>query len=215
MRTQFHDNLDQLDGLLRAMCRHARSAIAAATNALLDADIERAERVVDLAADLASMREELETTAVSLLALQAPVAGELRQVVTAIQLAADLARMGALAEHIAVTARRHHPETAVPEQVRPLMARIGAVAVAIAGGAVEVLDTADPARAAGLDSEDDVMDELHGRLLARILAPDWTDGTARAVDLTLLGRYYERFADHAVEVGRRTIYMSTGHNPTP
>ncbi|MET7770520.1 PhoU domain-containing protein [Nocardia sp. NPDC005366] len=213
MRTQFHHNLDHLAGQLQVMCRRDGAAIATATDALLHADVELAEEVLDLCGDLEILREDCESTAVSLLALQAPVAGELRQVVTAIQLTGNLTRMGALTEHIADIARRRHPVHAVPEPVRPIVARMGAAAVAIATSAVEVLGTRDPHDAAALDDQDDVMDRLQHDLLTAVLAEDWTEGAAAAVDLALIGRYYERFADNAVEVGRRTVFMATGYTP--
>ncbi|WP_054811916.1 phosphate signaling complex protein PhoU [Nocardia arizonensis] len=213
MRTQFHDSLDQLATLLRLMCRHDLTAIDAATDAVLRADVGSAESVIDTAAIVATLGEECENTAVSLLALQAPVAGELRQVVTAIQLGGELTRMAALAEHIALTARRRHPKHAVPESVRPIVARMGSAAVGIVRGALEVLDTRDPHKAAALTELDDVMNGVHRELLTAILSNDWAESTTAVVDLTLLGRYYERFADRAAEVGRRTIFMTTGQNP--
>ncbi|WP_280241069.1 phosphate signaling complex protein PhoU [Nocardia abscessus] len=213
MRTRFHENLDQLADRLQAMCLRNRDAIATATSALLGADLELSERAIDTCHEIDAMREDCEHTAVSLLALEAPVAGELRRVVTAIQLVGDLVRMAALAEHIANVARRRHPEHAVPETVRPIVAGMGAAATDMATSAAEVLVSGDPHDAAQLDGQDDTMDHLHQQLLAAILADDWTGGTAAAVDLTLLGRYYERFADHAVEVGRRTVFMATGHSP--
>ncbi|MFD8250359.1 phosphate signaling complex protein PhoU [Nocardia sp. NPDC059691] len=213
MRTRFHDHLEQLADHLRAMCVRNREAIAMATDALLGADLELAERTIDYCAETAAMREDAEHAAVTLLALEAPVAGELRQVVTALQLVDDLTRMSALTEHIADAARRRHPADVVPEPVRDLMTHMGAAAVDLADAAVGVLTTADPGDAADLDARDDTMDDLHRALLAAILAEGWDNGTAAAVDVTLLGRYYERFGDHAVEVGRRTLYMTTGRRP--
>lgn len=181
-----------------------------ATDALLGADLELAERTIDYCAETVAMRDGAEHAAVTLLALEAPVAGELRRVVTALQLVDDLTRMSTLTEHIADTARRRHPAEAVPEPVRNLVTHMGETAVDLADAAVGVLTTADPCDAADLDARDDTMDDLHRDLLAAILAEGWDNGTAAAVDVTLLGRYYERFADHAVEVGRRTLYMTTG-----
>ncbi|WP_405163670.1 phosphate signaling complex protein PhoU [Nocardia sp. NBC_01499] len=213
MRTQFHDSLDQLAAQLQVLCRCARSVLEAATSALLDADLAKAEHAIDICRDIDTQRDDCEAAAVSLLALQSPVAGELRQVVTAIQVVGDLARMGTLAEHIANVARRRHPEHAVPESVRPIVARMGAAAIAMATSADEILCSLDPHDAAGLDDQDDIIDRLHHDLLTAVLADDWAEGTTAAVDLTLVGRYYERFADHAVQVGRRTVFMATGQTP--
>lgn len=210
MRTRYHRALDTLSRNLSAMCRRNESAIADATRALLTADLDLAERVIDDCTGIGVARAEAEHAAVTLLALEAPVAGELRRVVTAIHLVDDLNRMGALAEHIARIARMRHPGNAVPEAVRPLLADMGAVAGELAARAARVLATADEQAAAELRERDRAMDALHRRLLGTVLAPEWAEGTVAAVDLALLGRYYERFADHAAQVGDRTLYIATG-----
>ncbi|MEU6564194.1 phosphate signaling complex protein PhoU [Nocardia nova] len=212
MRTQYHENLRRLAELLHAMCLQDRTAVEAATNAVVDADIEQAEAAIDIAARVETMQQQAEQEAMRLLALQSPVASELRQVVSAIQLIGNLQRMGALAGHIATSARRRHPDPVIMESVRPLVSRMGAAAVAVATSAAEVLESGDPTAAAELDAQDDVMDHLHEELLGTVLAPEWAFGITPAVDLTLLGRYYERFADNAVEVGRRTIFLATGES---
>ncbi|MEV5651823.1 phosphate signaling complex protein PhoU [Nocardia sp. NPDC052254] len=210
MRTQYHENLRQLAELLHAMCLQGRTAVEAATNAVVDADIEQAEAAIDIAGRVETMQQQAEQEAMRLLTLQSPVASELRQVVSAIQLIGNLQRMGALAAHIATSARRRHPDPVIMESVRPLIARMGAAAAAVAASAAEVLESGDPTAAADLDAQDDIMDHLHEELLGTVLAPEWAFGITAAVDLTLLGRYYERFADNAVEVGRRTIFLATG-----
>ncbi|WP_227979541.1 phosphate signaling complex PhoU family protein [Nocardia spumae] len=210
MRTQYHENLRQLADLLHAMCAQGSAAIEAATDAVVSADIEQAEAAIDIAGRVETMQLYAEHEAMRLLALQSPVAGELRQVVTAIQLIGNLQRMGALAGHVATSARRRHPDPVVMESVRPLVERMGGAAVAVATGAADVLASGDPTAAACLDTQDDIMDRLHEQLLETVLDPGWDFGITAAVDLTLLGRYYERFADNAVEVGRRTIFLATG-----
>ncbi|MQY25944.1 DUF3349 domain-containing protein [Nocardia aurantia] len=210
VRTQYHENLQELAKLLHAMCVRDRDIVAAATAALLGTDLPAAETAIDLGNEVERMHQQAEREALRLLTLQSPVARELRQVVSAVQLTGNLKRMAALATHIAATARRRHPESVVPEPARQVIADMGAAAIAIATGAAEVLASGDPQAAAALDAQDDTMDELHERLLAAVLDPQWQDGITAAVDLTLLGRYYERFADNAVEVGRRTIFLTTG-----
>lgn len=210
MRGDYHENLRQLAQLQNLICLRDRAAIADATQALVTADIELAEAAIDTAAGVDSMAQEAEQEAIRLLALQAPVASELRQVVTAIQLTGNLQRMGALAGHVAVSARRRHPDFVVADPVRPLIIRMGEAAVTIATSAAGVLESGNPESAATLDAQDDAMDHLHEELLGMVLSPGWHYGVTAAVDLTLLGRYYERFADNAVEVGRRTIFLATG-----
>ncbi len=188
----------------------AADAIAQATHALLDADLLTAEGVITRQHSIAALGLQAEETAFALLALQAPVATDLRAVVSALRIAADAQRMVELAVHVAEIARRRHPDSAVPAEVRPIIAAMGEAAEALAAGAREVLLSQDPRRAAQIRRDDDTMDELHRRLLSVLMDPAWTPGVAAAVDATLLGRFYERFADHAVEIARRVIFQATG-----
>ncbi len=149
-----------------------------------------------------------------LLALQAPVAGDLRSVVGSIQIVADVDRMGALALHVAKIARRRHPQHVLPEEVNGYFAEMGRVAVELGNAAQEVLLTRDPEKAARIQEEDDAMDDLHRHLFTVLMDREWKHGVTPAVDVTLLSRFYERFADHAVEVARRVIFQVTGTYPT-
>jgi phosphate transport system protein len=121
--------------------------------------------------------------------------------------------MGALALHVAKITRRRHPNHALPEVVNGYFAEMGRLAVQIGASAREVLETRDPERAAKLQEEDEAMDDLHRHLFTVLMDREWSHGVAAAVDVTLLGRFYERFADHAVEVGRRVIFLVTGQLP--
>ena len=162
---------------------------------------------------ITAMSAQAAERAFVLLALQAPVAGDLRAIIGAIQIAANIDRMGALALHVAKIARRRHPQHALPEQVNGYFAEMGRVAVELGNSTREVLLTHDPDKAARIDEEDDAMDDLHRRLFSVLMDHDWKHGVAAAVDITLLGRFYERFADHTVEVARRVIFQSTGKSP--
>jgi phosphate transport system protein len=159
---------------------------------------------------LVLMRTTAENGAFVLLALQAPVASDLRAVVSAIQNVADVERMGALALHVAKIARRRHPARALPEEVIGYFAEMGRIAVELGNSARDAVLTRDPYQAAQIRHEDDAMDELHRHLFTVLMDREWKHGIAAAVDITLLGRFYERFADHAVEVGRRVVFQVTG-----
>ena len=126
---------------------------------------------------------------------------------------ADVDRMGALALHVAKIARRRHPQHALPERVNGYFAEMGRVAVELGNSAREVLLSRDPQKAAQIREEDDAMDDLHRHLFNVLMDREWKHGVAAAVDVTLLGRFYERFADHAVEIARRVIFQVTGHLP--
>src|ERR1700756_2460658 len=213
MRTAYHDQLDALTAQLGEMCGMAGIAMERATQSLLQADLILAEQVITDHEQISALSAQSEETAFVLLALQAPVAGDLRAVVSSIQIVADVDRMGALALHVAKIARRRHPQHALPEEVNGYFAEMGRVAVELGNAAQEVLVTRDPEKAARLREEDDAMDDLHRHLFTLLMNRDWKHGVAAAVDVTLLGRFYERFADHAVEIGRRVIFQATGKLP--
>ena len=213
MRTAYHEQLDALNTILGDMCELAGAAMSRATQALLQADLSVAEAVITDNDRMSEMSARAEEQAFALLALQAPVAGDLRGVVSAFQIVADVDRMGALALHVAKVARRRHPAKALPEEVNGYFAEMGRLAVKLAHNAREVLETQDPEAAVHLQEDDDAMDDLHRHLFTVLMDREWSHGVAAAVDVTLLGRYYERFADHAVLIGRRVVFQATGKTP--
>ena len=215
MRTAYHEQLDALNTILGEMCELAGAAMSRATQALLQADLSVAEAVITDNDRMSEMSARAEEQAFALLALQAPVAGDLRGVVSAFQIVADVDRMGALALHVAKVARRRHPAKALPEEVNGYFAEMGRLAVKLAHNAREVLETQDPEAAVHLQEDDDAMDDLHRHLFTVLMDREWSHGVAAAVDVTLLGRYYERFADHAVLIGRRVVFQATGKTPEP
>jgi phosphate transport system protein len=213
MRTAYHEQLSDLAEQLGTMCGLAGIAMERATQGLLQADLVVAEQVITDHEKIAAMSARAEESAFVLLALQAPVAGDLRAIVSSIQMVADIDRMGALALHVAKIARRRHPQHALPEEVNGYFAEMGRVAVDLGNSAQEVLLSRDPEKAARIREEDDAMDDLHRHLFSVMMDKEWRHGVAAAVDVTLLGRFYERFADHAVEVARRVIFQATGKFP--
>ena len=214
MRTAYHEQLDALTAQLGEMCGLAGVAMERATQALLQADLVLAEQVITDHEQIAAMSAQArKRPRSSCWPLQAPVAGDLRAIVSSIQIVADVDRMGALALHVAKIARRRHPQHALPEEVNGYFAEMGRVAVELGNSAQEVLLTRDPEKAARIREEDDAMDDLHRHLFTVLMDREWKHGVAAAVDVTLLGRFYERFADHAVEVARRIIFQVTGKHP--
>jgi phosphate transport system protein len=210
MRTAFHDQLDGLSEMLSNMCGLASFAMDRATQALLQADLAMAELVISDHDELAQMQTDAEEAAFVLLALQSPVAGDLRLVVGSMRNAADAERMGGLALHVAKIARRRHPNHALPDEVIGYFAEMGRIAVDLGNTAKDVLLSRDPKQAAEISLEDVAMDRLHKELFSVLMDKEWPHGVAAAVDVTLLGRFYERFADHAVEIGRRVVFEATG-----
>ena len=146
----------------------------------------------------------------NLVARQQPVADDLRSVLTALQAATDLERMGDLAVLVARAVLRRYPATAVGPELAELFRSMSVVADQLAGKIVTALSERDEVLAAQLDGDDDAMDQLHKQLFRVMLSPDWPLGVEASVDGALLGRYYERYADHAVNAGRHVIYLVTG-----
>lgn len=208
MRDAFHEELDSISDQLVEMTHLAGSAIGRATTALLDGDIHLAESVIAGDRELDALRQQLDSLSVTVLARQQPVATDLRIVVTALRMSSDLERMGDLARHVAQVVRLRYPEVAVPPALTAHMLEMGQVAERIVAKAGSVIASKDIEAAKMLESDDDAMDDLHRRLFTLVLAGGLP--TETVVDLTLLGRYYERFADHAVSVARRVVYLVTG-----
>ncbi len=215
MRDSYREELDDINCCLVAMANSVGSAISTATTALLDADVALADLVIAGDKEIDATRESIEQRCFTLLARQQPVAGDLRNITTAMRVISDLERMGDLAEHIAKIARRRFPENAVPQEVRPAFLEAGHVAEMLVAKAGTVIATRDVEAARELETDDDAMDRLHRGLFRQLLSDDWPYGIEAAIDITLLGRFYERFADHAVSVARRVVYLVTGEKPVP
>ena len=213
MRDTYHDELDAISASLVEMARLVGSAMSRATTALLDADLQLAEQVISADEAVDARYRETEERAFELMARQQPVASDLRILVTSLRMVADLERMGDNAAHVAKIARRRYPSSAVPPALRSTVLEMGHAAELIVAKAGSVVAGRDLKLAAELEKDDDVMDELHRQLFTAILDDTWDQGVEAAIDITLVGRHYERFADHAVSVARRVVYLVTGQRP--
>jgi phosphate transport system protein len=215
MRDLYQEQLSGLADALADMCLQVATAMDRATRALLEVDLDLAEQVIAEDLRIDDMRIAAEEKAFAMLALQSPVATDLRVVISAIHGAGDIERMGDLALHVAQAARRRHPHPVLPSEVAGYFAEMGAIGVALARKAADVIRTRDVTMAATLEADDDAMDDLHRHIFSVLMAPSWAHGVGPAVDITLLGRFYERYADHAVTVARRVVYVVTGRMPGP
>ncbi|MFC4590642.1 phosphate signaling complex protein PhoU [Sphaerisporangium corydalis] len=213
MRDAFHDELNALNDRLVEMTSLVRSAISRATTALLDADLQLAESVISQDAEVNRLYAEIETSIFELMATQQPVAVDLRVAITALRMGGDLERMGDLAEHVAKIARMRHPDSAIPPEVRDTILEMGQIAERLVTKTGSCIANHDVELAKELDDDDDAMDRLHRRLFRVLLSKDWAHGIEPAIDITLTGRYYERYADHAVRVARDVVYLVTGSRP--
>ncbi|SDI92782.1 phosphate uptake regulator, PhoU [Frankineae bacterium MT45] len=215
MRDIYHDELDDIGKTLVKMSLLVATSMERATNALLDADLAGAERVISDDPEIDALRALTEERTFRLVAQQQPVATDLRVLVSGLHLVADLERMGDLALHVAKVARMRYPEIAVPIELRDVISQMGSVALSLVKKVADVIDGRDIELAKEIEIEDDSMDALHRKLFTLLLSPNWSHGVEAAIDMTLLGRYYERYADHAVAVARRVVFIVTGTMPEP
>jgi len=210
MREEFQADLTEVSRLLVTMAEAVRAAMRKATKALLTANIESARTVIERDAEVNELYRQVEARVVDSIARQAPVATDLRTLITALHVSADLERMGDLAEHVAKTAQRRHPSPAVPAELRPVFQQMAAVADRMAEKITTVLSKPNADLAAELEKDDDEMDDLEHELFKVLLHDDWPYGAETAIDGALLGRFYERYADHAVNAGEQVVYLITG-----
>ena len=210
IRSVFQDELDSVSQTLFELSVMVSDSMAKATSALMTKNLSLAEEVITFDEKIDTVQHDLDARIIDIIARQQPVASDLRALVTALRMSADLERMGDLAHHVAKVVRLRHPATAVPDQLMSLIESMGVTAEKIAAKTGVVISTRDTTLAAQVEKDDDEMDLLHRQLIAVLIAPTWEHGVETAIDLTLLGRYYERYADHAVSVARRVIFLVTG-----
>lgn len=212
MRQVFHDELEQVATDLVSLAELVATAISLSTRALLDADVQLADQVIEGDKAIDARRNDLDARSIDMLARQSPVASDLRTVVASMRMSGDLERMGDLARHVAQVARLRYPEHAVPDELRTVIEQMGQIAVDIVGQVGAVILSQDLDEAQRIEQTDDQLDELHRDMFTRLAEGAWQHGTTSAVDIALLSRYYERFGDHAVTVARRVVFLVTGES---
>jgi phosphate transport system protein len=210
MRDAFHEELDAIQATLVTMGEMVAVAMERSSAALLNADVKLAEQVISEDEKLDSIQHDLEARAINLMARQQPVAQDLRILVTSLRMSADLERMGDLCHHIAKLARMRYPAVAVPPELIPTIENMGKTAKKIIEKSTHVVKNQDLQAAIELETDDDEMDTLHRALFVALLDDSWSHGIETAIDMTLLGRYYERCADHAVSIARRVYFLVKG-----
>ena len=210
MRDAFHEELDAIQATLVTMGEMVAVAMERSSAALLNADVKLAEQVISEDEKLDTIQHDLEARAINLMARQQPVAQDLRILVTSLRMSADLERMGDLCHHIAKLARMRYPAVAVPPELVSTIENMGKTAKKIIEKSTHVVKNQDLQAAIELETDDDEMDTLHRALFVALLDDSWSHGIETAIDMTLLGRYYERCADHAVSIARRVYFLVKG-----
>jgi phosphate transport system protein len=213
IRSAFQDELDGVSQSLVDLTNMVSESIVKSSKALLTADLKLAEEVIATDAKIDDYQHDLDTRIIDIIARQQPVASDLRALITALRMSADLERMGDLSHHIAKVARLRHPNNAIPNDLVLAFTEMGYVAEKLATKVATVITTRDTDMALQVEKDDDEMDDLHRKVISGIISNGSSITIESAIDLTLLGRYYERFADHAVAVARRVYFLVKGEFP--
>ena len=210
IRSVFQDELDGVSQSLVDLSNMVAESIAKATKSILTSDLKLAEDVIASDDAIDDFQHDLDARIIDIIARQQPVASDLRALVTALRMSADLERMGDMSHHVAKITRLRHPNSAIPSELVHIFQAMGTAAEKIARKTGSVIGSRDTDVALEVERDDDEMDSLHRELIGSLIAPQWAHGVETAIDLTLLGRYYERYADHAVSVARRVYFLVTG-----
>ncbi|MBT0769642.1 phosphate signaling complex protein PhoU [Kineosporia sp. J2-2] len=215
IRHTFEADLHRVDEILLRMCELAGEAAGDATASLAACDVALAQRVIDGDPAIDALHHELEERLLHIIARRAPVATDLRMLLAALRVGADLERMGDLARHVAKLVRMRYPRPVAPGDSRALVLDMGSVAVRLAALTHALLESHDIGLVNELIGVDDRLDHLHRTLLSSLLEPDWEHGVEPAVDLTLIARFYERYGDHTVTIAHQVQFIVTGSLPEP
>lgn len=213
MRTAFREHLDAFSHDLIRLADLVAEMMGKASHALLSLDLQAAEDTLSMTEQLEERRADCEKHAVELLALEGPLARDLRQVVSSIYIVEDLNRMGVLATHIAKYSRRRNPESVIPQPLVGYFEEMRRLDKEMLAKVRNLLVDPDVDVALVLSQDDDAVDDLNNHLLMVLTEREWQHSTTEAVDTALLSRFYERFADHAVNVAKRVVYLTTGMMP--
>ncbi|QCX47623.1 phosphate signaling complex protein PhoU [Arcanobacterium haemolyticum] len=191
----------------------AAKAMKRAAAALKNANLAVAEQVIDSDSRIDLLERHIDDMGISMLARQAPVASDLRTVVSALRLSSILERMGDLARHVAYVARGRYPQTPVEGDVFAILSRMADQAEIVGKKVAELIETHDLRLADAIIDDDDVLDDLHREIFSIVLDPGHDLSRQEIVDAVLLSRYLERYGDHAVSVANRMRFLVTGLEP--
>jgi phosphate transport system protein len=210
MRVVFQQELKEVQDRLVAIAQGAASIMTKAGHAFLDSDVALADEALALAEANEERALDLDELVIRILATQSPVARDLRILVSALRMSASLERMGSLAGHIAAIARYRYPGSAIPASLRETFTEMARIDIELAHKAVEVLKNTDLDLAREIQAQDESVDQLHRKVFDIVLSPSWSENAMYTVDVTLASRYFERFADHVVDISAKVSFLQTG-----
>ncbi|NMN02268.1 phosphate signaling complex protein PhoU [Bifidobacterium panos] len=214
MRVIFNEEMQAVADDLDHMAQGVRKAIRGAGEALLNADVEAAQTVIDGDAELDARKDSVVDQCVRLLAKQSPVATDLRVVVSTMRLATTFERMGDLAKHVAETARRTYPASPLPDEAKGVFEQMQEFLDATSDDLVSMLADRDAKTAERIILEDDKLDAMHQKTFALALDESVEMSRQQMIDVVLLGRFLERLGDHAVSAARQVVFIVSGFDPS-
>ena len=210
MRTVFQQELVEVQTRLVTLANEAKIIMDKASRAFLNSDVSLADEALALTDANEERALDLDELVIKVLATQSPVARDLRILVSALRMSASLERMGSLASHIAAIARYRYPGSAIPDSLRPTFEEMARIDIELATKAAELLQNTDLDLAREIQARDEAVDLLHRKVFDVVLAPDWSENAMFTVDVTLASRYFERFADHVVDISSKVSFLQTG-----
>jgi phosphate transport system protein len=210
VRKVFQEELTQVGEQLVEISKLVSEAMEKANTSFQVADVDLAEDVIAADARIDFLQNSLDERAIDILALQGPVASDLRMIVGSLRMSASLERMGDLARHIAQLARLRFPSTVIPASMTETFRKMAEQDQIIADKLTVLLESRDLEVARDILKANTIIDDLHLSVFKAIASPDWAESPATTVDVALASRYFERFADHGVSVARKVTYLVTG-----
>jgi phosphate transport system protein len=216
LRSSYHEEIDEVRSQIVRLAGSVIEAIPRATSILLDGDLEGAEYMISSDDEIDARSLDIEEECYRVMALQAPVAVDLRKLVSAVKIVAEIERSADLAVNICKAARRLYGHGLDP-RLRGLITRMSEQAQGLYVAAVDAYVEADAAKAAAIDDMDSLLDDLQ-REFIQVIFESHAAGRIDlqvAVQLAVVARFYERIGDHAVNIGDRTQYIVSGWVPNP
>ena len=206
----FQNALADVQGRLVNLAENAESIMDKASRAFLNSDVTLADEALALAETNETKALDLDELVIKVLATQSPVARDLRILVSALRMSASLERMGSLSSHVAAIARYRYPGSAIPTSLRQTFEDMARIDLELVGKAIKLLQNTDLDLVREIQARDEAVDRLHRKVFDVVLSPEWKENAMYTVDVTLASRYFERFADHVVDISSKVSFLQTG-----
>jgi len=206
----FQNELADVQSRLIGLAQNAQSIMDKASRAFLNSDVTLADEALALAGTNETKALDLDELVIKVLSTQSPVARDLRILVSALRMSASLERMGSLSSHIAAIARYRYPGSAIPISLRQTFEDMARIDLELVGKAITLLQNTDLDLVREIQARDEAVDRLHRKVFDVVLNPEWKENAMYTVDVTLASRYFERFADHVVDISSKVSFLQTG-----